>query len=157
MAENPQWAGLVQNEPVESRSNTLELPWTTHTTIWPPDTILVTPSLTSIQAALTTLRRESKKADFEVEEAGGAQATILSSEAEGAMVMWVNSKCKEGCPVLSQMLRFKALGVTANEGLSPDVFKMTSEDTYAAKAKFFGDDRAAIVEHGIIHVYNTDQ
>jgi hypothetical protein len=89
---------------------------------------------------------------------------------------------KEGCPVSSQMLRYKALKVAADEGLIPEVFKAshswrrrimrphklairartrqdqtTLEDAAAAKAKFAGEVRAAIIEHGITTVYNADQ
>lgn len=89
---------------------------------------------------------------------------------------------RRGYPVSSQMLRFKALEVAADEGLSPNVFKAshswrrrlmrrhklsirartrqgltTLEHADAAKAKFCGDVRAAIVEHGFTNVYNADQ
>ncbi|KAE9273596.1 hypothetical protein PR003_g29859 [Phytophthora rubi] len=51
------------------------------------------------------------------------QATILSSDAEGDIVLWINSMRKDGCPVSSQMLKYKALEVAADEGLSPEIFK----------------------------------
>ncbi|KAE9350839.1 hypothetical protein PR003_g5181 [Phytophthora rubi] len=89
---------------------------------------------------------------------------------------------KDGCPVSSQMLEYKALEVAADEGLSPETFKAchswrrrfmrrhklsirartrqgqtTPEDAAIAKEKFSSEVRAAIIEHGISNVYNADQ
>ncbi|KAE9044105.1 hypothetical protein PR003_g5684 [Phytophthora rubi] len=108
------------------------------------------------------------------------QGAVLSSDAEDDIVLWVSSMRKEGCPVYSQMLRYNALEVAADEGLTPEAFKAshswrrrfmrrhklsirvrtrqgqtTPKD--AAKAKFIGEVRAAIIEHGITTVYNADQ
>jgi len=51
------------------------------------------------------------------------QATVLSSDAENDIVLWVSSMGKEGCPVWLPMLRYKALDVAAGTGLTPKVFK----------------------------------
>ncbi|KAE9025304.1 hypothetical protein PR001_g10764 [Phytophthora rubi] len=110
------------------------------------------------------------------------QATVLSSDAEGDIVLWINSMRKDGCPVSSQMLKYKALEVAADEGLSPETFKAshswrrrfmrrhklstrartrqgqtTPEDAALAKEKLSSEVRAAIIEHGISNVYNADQ
>jgi hypothetical protein len=85
-------------------------------------------------------------------------------------------------PCFLAKLRYNALEVAADEGLTPEVFKASNswrrrfmrryqlairararqgqtppEDAAAAKAKFAGDVRAAIIEHGITTVYNADQ
>ncbi|KAE9025314.1 hypothetical protein PR001_g12464 [Phytophthora rubi] len=88
----------------------------------------------------------------------------------------------DGWSVSSQMLKYKALEVAADEGLSPETFKAshswrrrfmrrhklsirartrqgqtTPEDAALAKEKFSSEVRAAIIEHGISNVYNADQ
>ncbi|KAJ8574577.1 hypothetical protein ON010_g4637 [Phytophthora cinnamomi] len=51
------------------------------------------------------------------------QGTVLSSDAEGDIVLWINSMRKDGCPVSCQMLKYKAVEVAADEGLSLAIFK----------------------------------
>ncbi|OWZ11106.1 hypothetical protein PHMEG_00015927 [Phytophthora megakarya] len=54
------------------------------------------------------------------------QATTLSRDAENDIVLWLSSMRREGCPVTSQMLHYKALEVAADEDLSPDIFKAST-------------------------------
>ncbi|ETI42860.1 hypothetical protein L914_11628 [Phytophthora nicotianae] len=89
---------------------------------------------------------------------------------------------KEGCPVSAKMLELKALEIAADVGISSESFsalyswrrrfmrkhklsvrvrtrqgQTTPEDDVAARTKFRGEVRAAIVEHNIIQVFNADQ
>ncbi|ETO71492.1 hypothetical protein F444_12178 [Phytophthora nicotianae P1976] len=89
---------------------------------------------------------------------------------------------KEGCPVSAKMLELKALEIAADAGISSESFsasyswrrrfmrkhklsvrartrqgQTTPEDDVAARTKFRGEVRAAIVEHNIIQVFNPDQ
>ncbi|EGZ08998.1 hypothetical protein PHYSODRAFT_318794 [Phytophthora sojae] len=49
-------------------------------------------------------------------------ATIISADADIYIVLWLNTKRKEGCPVSAKMLELKALEVAADDGISRDVF-----------------------------------
>ncbi|POM71797.1 Hypothetical protein PHPALM_11581, partial [Phytophthora palmivora] len=109
-------------------------------------------------------------------------ATVLSAEAENDIVLWLNSIWKEGCPVSTEMLELKALEIAADTGIDPDVFsasyswrrrfmrkhklsirartrqgQTTPDDAAAARAKFKGEVRAAILKHNISNVFNADQ
>eukprot|EP00644_Phytophthora_capsici_P010113 jgi/Phyca11/120379/e_gw1.41.266.1 len=58
------------------------------------------------------------------------QGTVLSSAAEQQIVLWISSMRKEGCPVSAQMLKYKALEVAADEGLSTQNFKASHSWRY---------------------------
>ncbi|ETI40265.1 hypothetical protein F443_14307 [Phytophthora nicotianae P1569] len=89
---------------------------------------------------------------------------------------------KEGCQVSAKMLELKTLELAADAGISSESFsasyswrrrfmrrhrlsvrartrqgQTTPEDAVAARTKFRGEVRAAIVEHNIIQVFNADQ
>ncbi|KAF4046881.1 hypothetical protein GN244_ATG00710 [Phytophthora infestans] len=50
-------------------------------------------------------------------------ATILSTEAEEDIVLWMNPMRKEGCLISAiNLLELKTLETAADEGISPDVF-----------------------------------
>ncbi|POM81020.1 Hypothetical protein PHPALM_1068 [Phytophthora palmivora] len=109
-------------------------------------------------------------------------ATVLSAEAENDIVLWLNSIRKEGCPVSAKMLELKALEIAADAGIDRDVFsasyswrrrfmsryklsirartrhgQTTPDDAAAAREKFMGEVRAAILKHNISNMFNADQ
>lgn len=105
---------------------------------------------------------------------------VLSREDEDAIVMWINSMRKDGCPVSAMMLHWKAKEVAMDSNVQPfsashtwrKLFmarnklsirartrqgQTTPEDAASAASKFQSDVRAAIVQHNIVNVLNADQ